>query len=139
MVCIFKKFKSFFIVNLKSVGLRASKLLAVKVWEWFNARCSQIWAEWFEWGRGWPADFILWPPTLTASNFSALWPIDFIFTAVKDLNLLEKYFENQTAGSIFKVFFALSKWPNFHRAYFTTVCKRVSIAVYRLEKIQFQI
>ena len=53
------------------------------------------------------ADFILRSPTLTASNLKALWPTDLISTALKDLNFLKKYTENQEAGSILKVCFAL--------------------------------
>ena len=39
------------------------------------------------------------------SNFVALWPTDPIFSALKDLNLLQMYIKNQMAGSILKVFF----------------------------------
>ena len=51
------------------------------------------------------ADFFLRTPILKAtSNFAVLWPTDFIFTAIKDLNLLKEQIKNQEAGSIFKVF-----------------------------------
>ena len=86
-------------------------------------------ADWFEWGRGRLADFFLRPPTLTASNFEALWPTDFRLTAIKDLNLLKKRTKNQEAGSILKVSFALSKRPHFHRAYLVTIRMRMSTAV----------
>ena len=36
-------------------------------------------------------DFFLRPPTLTASNFAALWPTDPKFLALKDLYSLKKY------------------------------------------------
>ena len=50
-----------------------------------------------------------------ANNFAALWPTDFKFSAIKDLNLLKKYIKNQEANSILKVVFAFSKWPHLHR------------------------
>ena len=55
------------------------------------------------------------PPTLTASNFAALWPTDPKFSAFKHLNLLKKHTKNQEASSILRVVFALSKWPHLHR------------------------
>ena len=36
------------------------------------------------------ADFFLRTPTLTTSNFAALWPADLKFSALKDLNLYSK-------------------------------------------------
>ena len=78
-----------------------------------------------DWDRGRLADFFLRPPTLTASNFAALWPTDFIFTAIKFLNLLEKYTKNQKADSILK-------WPHFHKAYLVTIRRRMSTAVWML-------
>ena len=41
------------------------------------------------------ADFFLRTPTLTASNFAALWPTDPKFLALKDLNVLKKYIKYQ--------------------------------------------
>ena len=55
-----------------SVSQRAAKLLSVKLWETFDPGRSQTLADWFESGRGQMADFLLRPPTLTASNFDAL-------------------------------------------------------------------
>ena len=49
---------------------------------------------------------------------------------MKDLNLLKKHTKNQEAGSILKVFSALSKGLRFHRAYLVTVCDRTFIAVH---------
>ena len=63
------------------------------------------------------ADFFLRTPTLTASNFAALWPIELKFSALKDLLFFSQCIEFQGAGSILKVGFALSKWPHFHRVY----------------------
>ena len=114
-VYFFKRFRSFDAENLGSVGQRAAKLPAIKLWEWFELARDRIQADWFEWGRGWAADFFLRPPTLTASNFAALSPKDFKFSALKDLNLLKKHTKNQEASSILRVVFALSKWPHLHR------------------------
>ena len=57
------------------------------------------------------------PPTLTASNFAALWPTEPIFTAFKVLILFSTVSKDQKASSNLKVGFALSKWPHFHSAY----------------------
>ena len=59
-------------------------------------------ADWFEWGRGWAADFFLRLPTLAASNFEANYSADPIFTLFKDLT------KNQRAGCISRVDFALN-------------------------------
>ena len=55
------------------------------------------------------ADFFVRTPTLIASNFTALSSTNPIFTALKDLNLLQKYDENQKASNNFRIGFALSK------------------------------
>ena len=75
------------------------------------------------------ADFFLRTPTLTASNFVALWPTDPKFLALIDLNRFSKCVKFQAADNILKVDFASSKLPHFHRVYLLTVCKRSSIAV----------
>jgi len=108
-----KEFRSFNAENLGSLGQRAAKWPAIKLWEWFDPGTTRIRADWFESGRGQMADFFLRPPTLTASNFDALWPTDPIFTVFKDLNPFKRYFKYQEAGSILRVIFALSKWPHF--------------------------
>ena len=90
-VYFFKRFRYFIAENLKSVGQRVAKWPAIKLWEWFDPGTTQIRADWFEGGRGQMADFFLRPPTLTASNFAAIWPKDLKFTVIKDLNLLKKY------------------------------------------------
>ena len=77
------------------------------------------------------ADFFLRTPTLTASNFAALWPTDPKLLALKDLNLFSKCKKFQNGGSILKLSFALSKWPHFHRAYVVTVCNLIFITVNR--------
>ena len=87
-------------------------------------------ADRFEQGRGRMVDFFLRPPTLTDSNFAALWPKDPIFTALKVLNVWKKYLKSQEASSILRVGFALSKWPHLHRAYVVTVPFILILAVY---------
>ena len=115
LVYFIKRFRSFIAENLKSVGQRAAKLPAIKLWEWLNRDRELNPGILADWGRGRLADFFLRPPTLTASSFEALWPTDSKFSAIKDLNLLKRYTKNQEAGSILKVDFALSKWPHLHR------------------------
>ena len=89
----------------------------------------QTWADWFKRGRGWAADFILRPPTWTASNFKSLWSTDSIFTVLKDLNLLKKYIKNQEAHYNFRLGFALSNRPYFNSAYLLRVPFSSSIAL----------
>ena len=55
--------------NLGSLGQRAAKLLAIKLWEWFHSGRSRIRADWFKRDRGRAEDFFLRPPTLTVINF----------------------------------------------------------------------
>ena len=98
-----------------SVGQWAAKLPAIKVSEWLDHDRESNPSRLADWGRGRLAGFFLRPPTLTASNFAALWPTDSKFSAIKDLNFLKRYTKNQEAGSILKVDFALSKWPHLHR------------------------
>ena len=86
-VCFFKRFRSFVAENLESVGQRAAKLPAIKLWEWFETVQASNPGTLADWGRGQLSDFFLRPPTLTASNFAALWPTELIFTAFKVLNL----------------------------------------------------
>ena len=100
-----------------SVGQRAAKLLAIKLWEWFDPGTTRIRADRFDQGRGRVADFFMRPPTLTASNFAALWPTDLKFLAFKDLNPFSKRIKFEEATSILKVVFSFSKWPHLHRAY----------------------
>ena len=67
-----KKIRFFIAKNLESVGQRAAKLPAFKLWEWFNPGPTRTQAERFEWGLGQTADFFLRPLTLTAGKFEAL-------------------------------------------------------------------
>ena len=89
-------------------------------------------AKWFEWGQARLADFFLRPPTLTSSNFEALWHTDLISIVLKYLNLLKKYIKNRKPSCIFRINFACSKWPHFPRAYLVTVCKRGTMDVHIL-------
>ena len=82
------------------------------------------------------ADFFLRTPTLTASNFAALWSTDPKFLALKDLLFFSQGIEFQVAGSILKVVFALSNWPHLHRAYLVTVCNRGATAVHFVMQLQ---
>ena len=59
---ILKEFRSFNAKNLGSLGQRAAKLPAIKVWEWFDPGTPWTWADWFECGRGCVAHFLLRPP-----------------------------------------------------------------------------
>ena len=112
---ILKGFRSFNAINLGSVGQRAANLPTIKIGEWFNPGCSPTRADRFECGQGCLADFLLRPPTLTASYFAALWPTDPKFSAFKHLNFLKKHTKNQEASNILRVVFAVSKWPHLHR------------------------
>ena len=113
----------------RSVGERAAKLLAIKLWEWFDFARVRTLADWFNWGRGRMADFFMRPPTLKAGNFEALWLIDPIFTALKVLNPLKRYFKHQEASYNFKLGFALSNRPHFYSVYLVRVPFLTSIAV----------
>ena len=119
----FDTFYSFYARNIESVGQRAAKLPAIELLEWFDPVTSWTRAEWFEWGRGCPADFSLRPPTLKASNFKALRCTDPIFLAWKGLICFPKYTKIQESGSIFMVGFALSKSPHWHMTYLVTLSK----------------
>ena len=128
-VCFFKRFRSFNAKNLGSVGQRAAKLPAIKLWEWFDFARVRTRADWFKWGRGRMADFFMRPPTLKAGNFEALWLIDPIFTALKVLNPLKRYFKHQEASYNFKLGFALSNRPHFNSVYLVRVPFLTGIAV----------
>ena len=127
---LYNRLRSFNARNLQSVGQRASKLPALKLLEWFNPGRSQIQANWFKWGLGQVADFFLRSPALTSSNFKALWSTDLILTILKEITLVKNYTKNQEASCIFRIIFAHSKSPHFHRAYSTTICKRGATTVY---------
>ena len=43
-----KRIRSFNAENLESVGQRAAKLPAIKLWEWFDPGTTRTQAEWFD-------------------------------------------------------------------------------------------
>ena len=54
LVCFFKRFRSFVAENLESVGQRAAKLPAIKLWEWFEGAGVRTRAHWLTGaGAGW--------------------------------------------------------------------------------------
>ena len=133
---VLKRFRSFNAENLRSADQRAAKLPAIKLWEWFDFARVRTRADWFKWGRGRMADFFMRPPTLKAGNFEALWLIDPIFTALKVLNPLKRYFKHQEASYNFKLGFALSNRPHFNSVYLVRVPLLTGIAVYKLKSLQ---
>ena len=78
-----KRIRSFNAENLESLGQRAAKLPAIKLWEWLERAKHRTQADCFEWGRGRSADFFLRSPTLTACNFKASWPKETHSTSLK--------------------------------------------------------
>ena len=70
-VCFLKRFRSFVAENLEFVGQRATKLPAIKLWEWFEGVGVRTRAHWLT-GAGASWQTFLRPPTLTTSNFAAL-------------------------------------------------------------------
>ena len=60
-------------------------------------------------------------------NFATVSPRDFL--ALKDLNPFTSVSKVQEASSILRVGFALSKWPDLHRAYLVTVREYLFFAV----------
>ena len=56
LVCFFKRFRSFVAENLESVGQRAAKLPAIKLWEWFETVQASNPGTLADWGRGRLAD-----------------------------------------------------------------------------------
>ena len=139
LVYFLKRFRSFNDKNLGSVGQRAAKLPAIKLWEWFDPGCSRKWADRFECGQGWKADFFFRPRTLMAGNFAALWPEDSKFLAFNNLNLLKKHTKNQIGSSILEAVFVFSKWPHLHRIYVISGCiffaRAVECVHKKIEKI----
>ena len=57
------------------------------------------------------ADFFVRPPTLTTSNFEAIWQKDFKFSTIKDLNSFKKHAKYRMASSILKVFLPFQSDP----------------------------
>ena len=121
-----------------SIGQWAAKLPAIKLWEWFDPGCSRTRADRFECGRGWKADFFFRPPTLTASNFAALWPTDSKFLAIKDLNLLKKYliYIGKCANERFAMLSIVSFWLQRLNC-FTTQQRFSSKMVNKISEVHF--
>ena len=119
LMYFFKRFRSFNAENLRSVGQRAAKLLAVKVGGLKKKLASRPRPQSASLPGFEPRSRSNHSQSLMAGNFAALWPTDFKFSALKDLNLLKRYTKNWEASSILKVFFFQSKWPHFHSAYVT--------------------
>ena len=121
---LFKKFRSFIAKNLKSVGQRAAKLLAVKVGG-LKKKSATLSRPRLEFARGWIILKVWWLVTLQPFDLQTS-----IFFSFKDLNLLKRYTKNQEASSILKVVFAFSKWPYLvYRAYVISGCIFFATAV----------
>ena len=96
----FKRFRSFFVKNLESVGQRAAKLLVVKFGglkkkSAFQPRPHSNQSACAREHLGSNHS-----KTLMAGNFVAHWPTDHKLSAFKDLNLLKKHIKNQEATNI---------------------------------------
>ena len=127
-----KGIRSLYARNMGSVGQRAAKLPAIKVWEWFGPGTTRARAragrQTFLW------DLQLW-------RLVTLKPFDLqtIFLALKDLIPFSKYNKIQGSCSIYRVGFALSKTPHLHRAYLVTVRKRKSMTVCKLFSLMWNL
>ena len=119
--------------NLRILALKCHLLWSIKLWEWSHrlglepglnsiAHNSAGMAE--------AADFFLRTPTLTASNFAALWPKDPKFWASKHFSHFLNETKVQEASNILKVGFVLSKWPHFNSIYLVRVPFPTGIAVH---------
>ena len=74
------------------------------------------------------ADFFLRTPTLTTSNFVALWPRDPKFLAVKDLKPFSTVSKVQEASRILRMGFDLSKLPHLlHKMGFVDSLKHATV------------
>ena len=81
---LYNGFRSFNDRNMGSVGQRAAKLLAIKLWEWFDPGTTRTRAEWYECSRGrmhtdWFQEFfsnnsLFWRYNLELSNSRFVWP-----------------------------------------------------------------
>ena len=108
-----KGFRSFNAKNLESVGQRAAKWLAIKLWEWFDFAQNRTRADWPTGaGAGWQTfacDLQLWQlltlkPCYLQKPTLPLW---------KDLTLVVNILSAQENDRTFKMFFAWSKYPYF--------------------------
>ena len=84
-------------------------------------------------GAGWQTfswDLQLWKQvTLKPFNLQILY-----LQNKKDLTLFKKYTKNQEARCVFRINFACSNWPHFHRTYLVTVFKWGATAIWVFEK-----
>ena len=88
-----------------SVGQRNAKLPSIKFLEWFRPGQSWIRADWLLTGAGASHQAFLRLPTLTASNFVTLWPIDPILYVWKFLPSPQNVSAFQGTGSTLRVDF----------------------------------
>ena len=107
-----KTFRSFNAENLGSLGQRATKWLAIKLWEWFDPGKTRIRADWLERGRGRMADFFLilqlWQlVTLRLFNLRLQ-----IFS-IERSKRFKKVLKYQETINNFRLGFALSNRPHF--------------------------
>ena len=76
LMCFLKKFRSCVAKNLESVGQRAAKLPAIKLWEWFEGAGIRTRAHWLTGDLSWDLQLwqlvILQPFDLQTPNFQHL-------------------------------------------------------------------
>ena len=87
---LFKGFRSFNTVNMKSIGQRAVKLLAFKVGGLKKKSADWHWPYLNQEARVRHRMDLNHSQKLMDSNCAGLWPTDHIFTALKDLSLYQK-------------------------------------------------
>ena len=132
-VYFFRRFRSSNAVNMGSVGQRAAKLPSVKLWKWFGPGWSQTRADcvWFDYCQ--MADLFVRPPTLTVSNFAALWPTEPKLNVWKDLSPSSICISFQEVGSILRVGLFCSQCKNtaisMHTVGFITTNKSFQVRV----------
>ena len=133
-----KGFTSFIAENLRSIGQRAAKLLAVNIRGLKKKSASQPRPLLNQSARVRTRAKSNHSQSLMAGNFAALWSIGPKFSAFKDLMFFSTVSKAQEASSILKVGFALSNWPHFY-SLFSNRFKWSSIAVYVREVISIKI
>ena len=112
---LFKRFRSFIVVNMESVDWRTAKLLAFKVGGLKKKSAIQPRPHSNHLAHIRERPGSNHSQILMAGNFAAPWPTDSKFLSIKDLNLFQKYTKTREASSILRVIFAISKWPHLHR------------------------
>ena len=132
LVYLFKRLISFNPVNMGSVDQRAAKVLAIKLWEWFDSAQTLM----VRVGPGSGGRLFMRSPTLTASNFAALWPTDLKFSAFKDLKPFSKCVKFQEVTSILRLCFVLSKWPHFDSGYLLGGPFGLHLIVHEVERVK---